>query len=121
MRIRHQSENAEKLASVIVDAMESIKGKDIVALDLRNIDSAVTDYFIICHATSRTQVDAIADKVVDMAREAGYGHPYHVEGRENAEWILVDFVDVVAHIFIDNKRGFYQLEELWADAEHVTF
>ena len=82
--------------------------------------TAVTDYFVICHATSKTQVEAIADKVEDEVLEKTGVKPYHIEGKDNTEWILIDFVDVVVHIFLQSARSFYQLEELWADAERIV-
>ena len=120
MRIRHQSDNAEALVATVVAAMDAVKGKEIVTLDLRETGTAVTDYFVICHAASKTQVDAIADKVIDEALEKNGVKPYHVEGRDNTEWILIDFVDVVVHVFLQNMRKYYQLEELWADAEKIV-
>lgn len=120
MRIRHQSDNVESIVATVVEAMDSVKGKEIVTLDLRETGTSVTDYFVICHANSKTQVDAIADKVIDLVREKNLVKPYHVEGRDNTEWILIDFVDVVVHVFLQSARSFYQLEELWADAEKVV-
>ncbi len=120
MRVRHQTDNAEEIVAATIEAMESVKGKEIVTLDLREITTAVTDYFVICHAASKTQVDAIADKVEELVLEKTQVKPYHVEGRENTEWILIDFVDVVVHIFLESKRSFYKLEELWADAERIV-
>lgn len=120
MRIRHQSDNVESVVATVVEAMDSVKGKEIVTLDLRETGTAVTDYFVICHANSKTQVDALADKVIDQVFEKNRVKPYHVEGRDNTEWILIDFVDVVVHIFLQSARQFYQLEELWADAEKVV-
>ncbi len=120
MRIRHQSDNVESIVATVVEAMDSVKGKEIVTLDLRETGTAVTDYFVICHANSKTQVDALADKVIDQVFENNRVKPYHVEGRDNTEWILIDFVDVVVHIFLQSARQFYQLEELWADAEKVV-
>ena len=120
MRIRHQSDNVESIVATVVEAMDSGKGKEIVTLDLREPGTAVTDYFVICHANSKTQVDALADKVIDQVFENNRVKPYHVEGRDNTEWILIDFVDVVVHIFLQSARQFYQLEELWADAEKVV-
>ena len=120
MRIRHQSDNAEQIVATVVETMDTIKGKDIVTLDLRETGTAVTDYFVICHANSKTQVDAIADKVIDAVLEKNGTKPYHVEGRDNTEWILIDFVDVVVHIFLQSMRSYYQLEELWADAERIV-
>lgn len=120
MRIRHQSDNTEQVVATIVEAMDALKGKEIVTLDLRETGTAVTDYFVICHAASKTQVDAIADKVIDEVRDKCGVKPYHVEGRDNTEWILIDFVDVVVHIFLQSMRKYYQLEELWADAERIV-
>ena len=120
MRIRHQSDNAEQIVATVVETMDTMKGKDIVTLDLRETGTAVTDYFVICHANSKTQVDAIADKVIDAVRDRNGVKPYHVEGRDNTEWILIDFVDVVVHLFLQSMRSYYQLEELWADAERIV-
>lgn len=104
----------------MVEAMDAVKGKEIVTLDLRETGTAVTDYFVICHANSKTQVDAIADKIIDEVRDKNGVKPYHIEGRDNTEWILIDFVDVVVHVFLQSMRQFYQLEELWADAEKIV-
>lgn len=120
MRIRHQAENAEEIVATVVEAMDSVKGKEIVSLDLRETGTAVTDYFVICHANSKTQVDALADKIIDEVRNKNGVKPYHIEGRDNTEWILIDFVDVVVHVFLQSMRQFYQLEELWADAEKIV-
>jgi ribosome-associated protein len=120
MRIRHQSENTEQLVATIVEAMDTLKGKEIVTLDLRETGTNVTDYFVICHANSKTQVDAIADKIIDEVRDKVGIKPYHIEGRDNTEWILIDFVDVVVHVFLQSMRSYYQLEELWADAEKIV-
>ena len=120
MRVRHQAENAEEIVATVVEAMDAVKGKEIVTLDLRETGTAVTDYFVICHANSKTQVDAIADKIIDEVRDKNGVKPYHVEGRDNTEWILIDFVDVVVHVFLQSMRKYYQLEELWADAEKIV-
>ena len=120
MRIRHQAGNAEEIVATVVEAMDAVKGKEIVTLDLRETGTAVTDYFVICHANSKTQVDAIADKIIDEVRDKNGIKPYHIEGRDNTEWILIDFVDVVVHVFLQSMRQFYQLEELWADAEKIV-
>ena len=120
MRVRHQTDNVEAIVAATIEAMEAVKGKEIVTLDLREITTAVTDYFVICHAPSKTQVDAIADKVEELVFEKTHSKPYHVEGRDNTEWILIDFVDVVVHVFLESARGYYKLEELWADAERIV-
>ena len=120
MRVRHQSDNAEQIVATVVETLDAMKGKEIVTLDLRETGTAVTDYFVICHANSKTQVDAIADKITDTVTEKLHVKPYHVEGRDNTEWILIDYVDVVVHVFLQSMRSFYQLEELWADAERIV-
>lgn len=108
------------MVATVVEAMDAVKGKEIVTLDLRETGTAVTDYFVICHAGSKTQVDAIADKIIDEVYDKNGVKPYHIEGRDNTEWILIDFVDVVVHVFLQSMRQFYQLEELWADAEKIV-
>lgn len=120
MRIRHQSDNAEAIVAAVVETMDSMKGKEIVTLDLRETGTAVTDYFVICHAASKTQVDAIADKIIDNVTDKLRVKPYHIEGRDNTEWILIDYVDVVVHVFLQSMRDYYQLEALWADAERIV-
>ncbi len=121
MRIRHESDNTEQVLSTIVETMLNCKAKDVISLDLRDIHTAVTDYFVICHAQSKTQVTAIADHIVEDLRNGLRVKPYHIEGFENAEWILIDYVDIVVHIFIEPKREFYQLESLWADAPKTSY
>jgi ribosome-associated protein len=114
--MKHKIYESEDLVSLIIGAMEDKKAKDITILDLQEIDHAITNYFIICHGTSKPQLEAIAESISDRsARELG-ARPWHKEGFENAEWILLDYVDVVVHIFREDRRSFYQLEKLWADA-----
>jgi ribosome-associated protein len=96
------------------------KGEDIVALDLRKV-AEFTDYFMICTGTSDVQVRALADAVIEGMKEAGQ-RPLHVEGYDSRKWVLIDFVDVVVHVFQPEEREFYALERLWGDApaRHVT-
>lgn len=121
MRVRHESDDTEQVVSAVVEAMLESKAKDIVSLDLKDIQTAVTDYFIICHAPSRTQVIAIADKIIDNLRNNMHVKPYNKEGFENAEWILIDYIDIVVHVFVESKRSFYKLEDLWADAKRTSY
>jgi ribosome-associated protein len=107
----------EILKEAIVEAMLDKKAKDPVIMDFAKINSSVCDAFIICHGTSRTQVEAIADAVTANVKSKTGLNPWHKEGQENAEWILIDYSDIVVHIFQDSKRTFYNLEQLWADAE----
>ena len=121
MRVRHESDNPEFVVSAVVETMQELKAKDVISLDLRDIHSAVTDYFVICHAQSKTQVSAIADRILDNLRDNHHVKPYHYEGFENSEWILIDYIDVVVHVFLEPKREFYKLESLWADAERTSY
>lgn len=111
----------EILAGYVAEGLADKKGKDIVLLDLKNVENAVAGFFIVCHGTSRPQVEALADSVrVNVGKKLGV-KPWHHEGFENAEWILLDYVDVVVHIFRKESRDFYQLEKLWADAEVTNY
>lgn len=116
MRKKNENLNSEALVSAIVEIMQAQKGRNIVSINLREIGSSVTDYFVICHATSRTQVENLGDKIIDNISEKFGEKPFHREGFENAEWILIDYMNVVAHIFIEDRRNYYKVEELWADA-----
>jgi ribosome-associated protein len=103
----------------VAEALLDKKAKDPVVLDFKKLDSSLFDSFIICHGTSRTQVEALADGVIkDVKKKTGL-NPYHREGFENAEWILIDYGDIIVHIFQESKRDFYNLEQLWADAEII--
>jgi ribosome-associated protein len=111
-----KSDVNDKLANAVIEGIQKVKGKNISKLDLRNIGNRVCDYFIICQAESNTQVNAIANAVEEVVKQKTGERPYRKEGFENAEWILVDFVTVVVHIFQTQTRNFYNLESLWADA-----
>lgn len=106
----------ENLKKVVIDAILDKKGHQVVSLDLRKIKDTPSDYFIITHGDSNTQVRAIYNNVVDEAEKHGF-KPYHMEGMRNAEWIIIDFVDVVVHVFYRDRRDFYGLEDLWNDAK----
>lgn len=111
---------SEKLSEVVVRGMQEKKASDIVVLDLRNVKNAVADYFVICSGSSDTQIDAIADSVDEQVFKELKQNPWHLEGKTNKEWLLIDYVDVVAHIFKKDKRDFYSLENLWGDAEVIS-
>lgn len=115
-----KDEGALLAASVVRGILEK-KGENIVCLDLRKIENAVCDYFIICEANSNIQVEAIADSVETTVKKELGQRPYRSEGWENALWILVDYINVVVHVFERETRQFYNLESLWADAEEVDF
>jgi ribosome-associated protein len=118
MRINKNSEfAAEQIRDFIVRGMQEKKGQDIVVMDLRNVRNAICDYFVICSGNSDTQIDAIATSVEEEVYKASKQDPWHKEGKMNREWILLDYVDVVAHVFKKDRRSFYDLEQLWGDAE----
>ncbi|HEY8896117.1 MAG TPA: ribosome silencing factor [Niastella sp.] len=106
-----------KFFKAIIHAIKEKKGDNIVSLDLRKIPEAVADYFIICEASSTTQVKAIADFVMAHVETAVEETPYHSEGQQSSHWILVDYVNVVVHVMLPETRKFYKLEEMWNDAE----
>ena len=114
---RRIQDETDKVVEQVIAAMKDKKAKSITSLNLTKIPTAVTKYFIICHAPSKTQVDAIYNNIVDLVRVRCSIKPFNHEGRENAEWILIDYVDIVAHVFLEDVRSFYHLEDLWADAE----
>lgn len=105
------------LKDAIVKGMLEKKANDVTVLDLRKLKTSMADYFVVCHATSDKQVVAIADSVEDTVRKETGEKPWHVEGRELAEWVLLDYFDIVVHVFKEEKREFYGIEELWSDAE----
>lgn len=109
--------NSEILCDAIVEGMKDNKAKNIVVLDLRKIENAVTDFFVICSGDSSTQVEGISGSVNRFVRKELQERPWHEEGKGNSQWILLDYVNVVAHIFFHEQRDYYELEELWADAE----
>ena len=109
------------LSEIAVYGMQEKKGHDIVRLDLRELNSSVSDYFIVCNADSSTQVKAIADSVEDEVYKNTQLNPWRKEGLENAEWIILDYFDVVIHIFKTEKRDFYGIEDLWGDAQTTSY
>lgn len=107
----------EEKLEIILEAIKEKKGKDITSIDLSNVQNAVADCFVICHGESTTQVDAIADEIEDKLKKEVKVRPHHVEGRDNSQWILLDYFDTLVHVFLEEKRSFFNLEELWADGE----
>ena len=106
-----------KIFKAIISAIQQKKGENIVSLDLRKIPEAVADFFIVCEATSSTQVKAIADFVEAHLREVLNESPYHHEGHQGLHWVLIDYVNIVIHVMQPETRKFYKLEEMWSDAE----
>ena len=106
-----------KLFKTIVKAIKEKKGEEIVSLDLKKIDEAVADFFVLCEAQSNIQIKAIADNIVEKVKEECDENPYHIEYGE--QWVLVDYVNIVVHVFQHEQRKFYDLESLWEDAERT--
>ena len=109
--------SSEKLSEVIVKGMQEKKALDIVVMDLRKVKNAVADFFVICSGNSDKQLDAIADSVDEEVFKAFKENPWHTEGKNNKEWMLLDYINVVAHVFRKDRREFYALERLWGDAD----
>jgi len=107
---------SDDVASLVIEGIREKKGKEIVTINFKDINNAIADYFIICHGTSTSQVEAIAENVPVFLKKKASIKPWHTEGLQNAEWVLIDYVDVVVHVFLDTSRQFYKLENLWADA-----
>lgn len=114
---KKQEYNSEELVEAIIEGLQEKKAEDIVKIDLRNIDSSVCKYFVVCNGTSSTHVLGLADSVEDYVREEVNEKVWKKEGLQNAQWILLDYADVVVHIFQKEYRDLYKLEELWADAK----
>lgn len=117
MDVNNNLAPSEKLSEVVVKGMMEKKASNIIVMDLRTVNTAVADFFVICSGNSDTQLDAIADSVDKEVSKTLSQNPWHREGTQNKEWMLLDYVDVVAHIFKPEKRNFYGLENLWGDAE----
>ena len=109
--------SADQIVADVIKGIEEVKGQDIQILDLRAVENSVCDYFVICNGTSNTQVNAIASSVQKLVSKSLKEKPWHIEGSDNAEWILMDYVHVVVHVFQKGIREFYDLEGLWGDAE----
>lgn len=117
MAVKKKAISFPPLVSQIIDGIEDIKGENITVFDLENLENSVCDYFVICDANSNTQVSAITNSVEKKVRESLGEKPWHIEGTENAEWILMDYVSVAVHVFQKEIRAFYDLDSLWGDAE----
>ncbi|MCF8228199.1 MAG: ribosome silencing factor [Bacteroidales bacterium] len=119
--INSENNSTEQLAETIIHAVQDKKAEKVISLDLSKIPNAVCSRFVVCHGNSKTQVDAIADEAIRKVKTETGEKPWHTEGYENAEWILIDYVDVVLHIFRKEVRDFYKLEDLWADVDITRY
>jgi len=115
--MQKRKSSADELIALIISGIEEVKGHDINLLDLRDIENTVCDYFIICNGTSNTHVNAIVGSIQKTVSKAIKDKPWHVEGSENAEWVLMDYVNVVVHVFQKQVREYYDIEGLWGDAK----
>lgn len=102
---------------LIVEAIQEKKGHQIVTINLSEVENSICEYFIICHGESVTQVGAIAESIEKKLKEAGRIRAHHVEGLKNSQWVLLDYFDILVHVFQEEYRSFYKLEELWADGK----
>lgn len=109
--------STDQLISEIINGIEKVKGLKINLLDLREIENTVCDYFIICEGGSNTQVNAISGSIQKTVSKSLKENPWHIEGESNAEWVLLDYINVVVHIFQKQVREFYDIESLWGDAK----
>ena len=117
MSIKKELKTSDILANIIIKGMREIKAKEIMSLDLRNIETSVCDFFIVCHGTSSSHTSAIADSVIEETLKSIKEKPWHKEGLTNGNWILLDYGNVVAHIFQKETRDYYNIEKLWSDAD----
>lgn len=117
MTVKTSTQQIEKLVNAIVEGMQEKKANNIVTINLDKLTNSVTSYFVICEAESTTQVDAIADSVEEFARKKMNEKPISREGFSSAQWILLDYFDVVVHIFQKEYRDFYRIEDLWGDGD----
>ncbi|MBU2906126.1 ribosome silencing factor [Arenibacter sp. N53] len=115
--MQKRKSSADELIALILSGIEEVKGHDINLLDLRDIENTVCDYFIICNGTSNTHVNAIVGSIQKTVSKAIQDKPWHVEGSDNAEWVLMDYVNVVVHVFQKQVREYYDIEGLWGDAK----
>jgi ribosome-associated protein len=114
--MKKKNDGAEVLLESVIKGVFEKKGENVLKINLMKLENRITDYFIICHAASGTQVSAICDSIEDTVRLETGEKPFHIEGRDNSFWILLDYGNVIVHIFLEEYRKFYSLETLWADA-----
>ena len=110
-----ESMNTEHKKQLIIEAIQEKKGHQIVSIDLSKIENAICDHFIICHGDSNTQVGSITESIEKKLKKEARIRAHHIEGLQNSQWVLMDFFDILVHIFLKGQRTFFNLEELWAD------
>jgi ribosome-associated protein len=112
---------SSKIIKTIIAAIKEKKGENIISLDLKKINEAVADFFIVCEAGNQPQIRAIAENVKDKVKDKCSENPFHHEGSSNLQWVLIDYVNVVVHIMLPETRKFYRLEEMWSDAAATEY
>lgn len=117
--MKKRSDGTEVLVESVIKGIFDKQGQNVLKIDLRKLENRITDYFVICHANSNTQVDSISYSVEDRVRKETGEKPLHREGLENCFWVLIDYGSVIVHVFQEEYRNFYSLESLWADANIV--
>lgn len=120
MATTYSDDSSEALTRVIVEGMQEKKAEEITIMDLRNVKNSITDFFVICSGNSDTQVDALSDSVEGFVKKQIKENPWQREGLQNKQWVILDYVSVVAHIFLGEWREHYGLENLWGDAKVTT-
>lgn len=114
-----QKTDTKALLELIIDSVDDKKAEGITSIDLREISEAIADYFVICHADNMPQVRAIAENVLFRLKKEKNEVAFHSEGLTNLEWVLIDYFDIVVHVFYKEKRDFYDIEELWSDGKII--
>jgi ribosome-associated protein len=117
--MKKRTDETETLVDSVVKGIFEKQGLNVLKIDLRKLENRITDFFVICHANSGTQVDSISYSVEDTVRKETGDRPLHREGHENCFWVLIDYGSVIVHVFQEEYRNFYSLESLWADAKVV--
>ncbi len=118
---RREAVSDEQLNDLIIDCIQDIKGKNIVKLDLRQLKEAPADFFIICEGDSNTQIRAIGDRIEQRVRDEAHLKAYHVEGKDFGRWVLLDYYNTLVHVFHPEARAYYDLEDLWSDAQATSY
>ena len=113
--------SSNKLITNIIKGIEEVKGKEVILIDMKKIDNSPCDYFIICDGSSNTQVSAIVSKIKKNVSKLLSEKPLNIEGLENCKWVLIDYINVVVHVFQKEIRKYYNIENLWGDAKHTKF
>ena len=120
LRVKNTDVASDTLCDLVVKGMQEKKARNVVVMNLKGVKNAIADYFVVCSGTSDPHIDAIAGSVEEEVYKAAHLNPWHQEGKTNREWILLDYVDVVVHVFKQERREFYRLEELWGDADFTV-